>query len=104
MILRALPFDRIKIDGSFVKSVTTDKEAATIVNAIINLARSLDLPTTAECVETPASAKVIKAAGCATGQGWHYGGPMSAEEAEAMLVTEAAAAEGPHLVGRKRAI
>lgn len=101
--LRALPFDRIKIDGSFVKSVTTDEDAATMVSAIVSLAHSLDLPTTAECVETDASAKAMKAAGCATGQGWHYGAAMSAQDAERVLSTETAA-KGPRLVRAQAAV
>ncbi|NWN23194.1 EAL domain-containing protein, partial [Escherichia coli] len=49
--LRALPFDRIKIDKSFVMSLNTSADSAAIVNAIVSLGESLNLPITAEGVE-----------------------------------------------------
>jgi hypothetical protein len=52
--LRAFPFDKIKIDGSFIKSVNTNEQAATIVRAVLGLGRGLGLPVLAEGVETPA--------------------------------------------------
>ena len=76
--LRALPFDRVKIDGSFVKSMTTSTDAAAIVNAISALGRSLDIPAVAEWVEDAETAAALKRAGCAAGQGWYFGEPMPA--------------------------
>jgi diguanylate cyclase (GGDEF)-like protein len=83
--LRALPFDRIKIDGSFVRAMASDNDALTIVNTIISLGRSLGLPVTAESVETPEIAGLLKAAGCKYGQGWYFGHPTGAEVAEKLL-------------------
>ena len=50
--LRAFPFDKIKIDGSFIRSVDINDEAATIVRAVLGLGRGLGLPVLAEGVET----------------------------------------------------
>jgi diguanylate cyclase (GGDEF)-like protein len=74
--LRALPFDRIKIDKSFVVAMTKDRESAAIVDAISKLGESLNLPVTAEGVEDAAIHDQLRAMGCAKGQGWHFGKPM----------------------------
>ncbi len=74
--LRALPFDRIKIDKSFVVAMTRDRESAAIVDAIVKLGASLGLPVTAEGVEDAAIQDQLRAMGCARGQGWHFGKPL----------------------------
>ncbi|RYY24114.1 MAG: EAL domain-containing protein [Sphingomonadales bacterium] len=75
--LRALPFDRIKIDKSFVMSLIDNADSAAIVNAIVGLGESLNLPITAEGVETAEIEERLRALGCAKSQGWLYGRPMS---------------------------
>jgi diguanylate cyclase (GGDEF)-like protein len=75
--LRALPFDRIKIDKSFVTSINEAPDSAAIVTAIVRLGESLNLPVTAEGVEDGAIAARLAAMGCAKAQGWHYGKPLS---------------------------
>jgi len=74
--LRALPFDAIKIDKSFVLAMIGDRESATIVDAISKLGISLGLPVTAEGVENAAINERLRATGCAKGQGWHFGKPQ----------------------------
>ncbi|MHA6719553.1 putative bifunctional diguanylate cyclase/phosphodiesterase [Sphingomonas sp. RS6] len=83
--LRALPFDRIKIDKSFVTSLHDNADSAAIVHAIVRLGESLNLPITAEGVEDAALEERLRALGCAKAQGWHYGRPMSAAAARRML-------------------
>lgn len=83
--LRALPFDRIKIDKSFVISLNESADSAAIVNAIVSLGESLNLPITAEGVEDAAIEARLKALGCAKAQGWHYGKPLSPTGARKML-------------------
>ena len=56
--LRAFPFDKIKIDGSFIRSVDSNDEAATIVRAVLGLGRGLGLPVLAEGVETAGRARL----------------------------------------------
>src|SRR3546814_596907 len=83
--LRALPFDRIKIDRSFIAAMRGSADARAIVVAIIRLGESLAMPITAEGVEDEATAIELTRLGCAKGQGWFYGRAMSAADAAAML-------------------
>ena len=83
--LRALPFDRIKIDKSFVLSMLDNADSAAIVNAIIGLGANLNLPVTAEGVETDPIAERLAALGCAKAQGWNYGKPLSIADTRRML-------------------
>ncbi|HEV2568907.1 putative bifunctional diguanylate cyclase/phosphodiesterase [Sphingomonas sp.] len=83
--LRALPFDRVKIDRSFVTTLGSSAESAAIVNAITRLSDSLGLPVTAEGVETPEIEAQLKTLGCYQGQGWHFGKPMDVAQVRAML-------------------
>jgi len=83
--LRALPFDRIKIDKSFIMSLNESADSAAIVNAIISLGESLNLPITAEGVEDAEIEARLRALGCAKAQGWHYGKPLSIAGARRLL-------------------
>jgi len=83
--LRALPFDRIKIDRSFVMSVNQNAESAAIVNAIVGLGESLNLPITAEGIEDKAIEERLRGLGCARGQGYVYGRPLTAGNARRLL-------------------
>ncbi|UZK67183.1 putative bifunctional diguanylate cyclase/phosphodiesterase [Sphingomonas sp. M1-B02] len=83
--LRALPFDRIKIDKSFIMSLNESADSAAIVNAIISLGESLNLPITAEGVEDAAIEERLRALGCSKSQGWLYGRPLSVTAARRLL-------------------
>ncbi|OYY66942.1 MAG: GGDEF-domain containing protein [Sphingomonas sp. 28-62-11] len=83
--LRAVPFDRIKIDCSFVGSVNVNAESAAIVNAIVRLGESLNLPITAEGIEDSAIEERLRAMGCSKGQGYLYGRPLSVGNARTLL-------------------
>ena len=83
--LRALPFDRVKIDRSFVTTLGSSAESASIVNAITRLSDSLGIPVTAEGVETPEIEAQLKSLGCYQGQGWHFGKPMDVGAVRALL-------------------
>jgi diguanylate cyclase (GGDEF)-like protein/PAS domain S-box-containing protein len=86
--LRELHFDKIKIDRSFVLSMGTDAESAKIVHSVINLAKSLGLPTIAEGIEHVAAMNQIVQSGGEFGQGYYFSKAMPAAEAE-RLVTDA---------------
>ena len=75
--LRAFPFDKIKIDGSFVKSVNSNGQAATIVRAVLGLGRGLGLPVLAEGVETDAELQFLRAERCDEVQGYLLGRPAA---------------------------
>ncbi|MCX8475982.1 MAG: EAL domain-containing protein [Sphingomonas sp.] len=81
--LRMLPFDRLKIDRSFVTSMERDPDALRLVHSIIALASTLDLPVVAEGIESASTARTLVQLGCAMGQGFHFGHPMSKAAVEA---------------------
>ncbi len=83
--LRSLPFDRIKIDRSFVMNLVGDKDNATIVRSIIALGEGLGLPITAEGIESEEVLAELRTYGKFQGQGYLYGHPESAEQTAAEL-------------------
>jgi diguanylate cyclase (GGDEF)-like protein len=83
--LRSLPFDRLKIDRSFVTNLIDSAESETIVKAITSLGVGLGMPITAEGVETEEVLKRLQAFGTYKGQGYFYGRPQSAAAVTEML-------------------
>jgi diguanylate cyclase (GGDEF)-like protein len=83
--LRALPFDRIKIDKSFVTSINDNAESAAIVNAIARLGDNLNMPVTAEGIEDALIEERLRQLGVHKGQGWHYGRPASISNVRRLL-------------------
>lgn len=73
--LRMFPFDKIKIDKSFVNDFVEREDCAAIVCSVIALARSLDMVCTAEGVETETQAAMLRAAGCDLAQGYLFSKP-----------------------------
>jgi EAL domain-containing protein (putative c-di-GMP-specific phosphodiesterase class I) len=73
--LKAFPFDRIKIDRSFIRCVDTNAEAATIVRAVLSLGRGLGLPVLAEGVETDGELAFLRNELCTDAQGYLLGRP-----------------------------
>jgi EAL domain-containing protein (putative c-di-GMP-specific phosphodiesterase class I) len=71
--LQSLPFDRIKIDKSFVTSLLSDAQSDAIVNTILSLGRALHLPITAEGIEDDGTRERLSRLGCSDGQGWLFG-------------------------------
>lgn len=71
--LHSLPFDRIKIDKSFINALGDNEQSAAIVETITALGRSLKVPITAEGVETGAIREQLAALGCSDAQGWYFG-------------------------------
>jgi len=76
--LRSFPFDRIKIDRSFVADLLEGNEAVAIVQAILSLASSLKMQATAEGVETAVQQRLLRAAGCNEMQGYLFSQPLPA--------------------------
>lgn len=83
--LRTLPFDRIKIDRSFISTLGSSADSATIVEAISSLGRGMALPITAEGIETPEVLDALRRFGTFKGQGYLYGKPASADAVRAEL-------------------
>ncbi len=87
--LQALPFDELKIDASFVRSMTHTRESRKIAAAIIGLGNSLDLVTVAEGIENQTHADMLLWLGCEVGQGWLYGRAVASEELPHLLTLRA---------------
>jgi EAL domain-containing protein (putative c-di-GMP-specific phosphodiesterase class I) len=77
--LRAFPFDKIKIDGSFIKSVNVNEQGAAIVRSVLGLGRALKLVVLAEGVETTAEFDFLKSEHCHEVQGFLFGRPAEIE-------------------------
>ncbi len=77
--LQAFPFDRIKIDRSFIASLQSNRQSATIVRAVIGLGRGLGLPVIAEGVETREQLAFLTSESCAEVQGYLVGKPLPIE-------------------------
>ncbi len=83
--LRAMHFNSLKIDQSFVAKMATDADSHAIVDNVIRLAHSLDMTVVAEGVEDEAQAEELTRLGCETGQGYLFSRPVDAATIEAML-------------------
>jgi diguanylate cyclase (GGDEF)-like protein len=86
--LRHYPFDRIKLDGSFIRDLADKMNSRAIVRAIAELANSLRIGTTAEGIETQEQLDYVKRVGCTEGQGYLFGKPQPAKEARALLALQ----------------
>ena len=96
--LLTFPFDKIKIDRSFISSLSTREESRAIVAAVIALANRLGMCTLAEGVEEPEQLDQLKAQGCRMVQGWLFGKALPSEEYHPRsAVIEPAAAPPVHL-------
>lgn len=83
--LRKFPFDKIKIDQSFVRSLSGEEESAAIVRAVTGLGRSLGMTTTAEGVETTDQLEMLRKEGCTEVQGFLFSAPVPGEQIETLL-------------------
>lgn len=83
--LRRFPIQRLKIDVSFMRDITTDAGAAAITGAIIALGKSLKLRVLAEGVETQEQLALLKSQGCDEIQGYYFCRPLPADELAKLL-------------------
>lgn len=96
-------FAKIKIDRSFVNGAAAGKKSdRAIVEAIIALARGLDLEVTAEGIETNEEAEHMERMGCMQLQGFHFGRPMPADAIEQPTISSVPVRERRHALGRGR--
>jgi diguanylate cyclase (GGDEF)-like protein/PAS domain S-box-containing protein len=83
--LRSFPFDKIKIDRSFIKDIDRNRDSAVIIKAIASLGQSLGIETTAEGVETEEQLEIVRRAGCTEMQGYLVSKPRPAAEAADLI-------------------
>ena len=103
--LRTLPFDRLKIDRSFVSELNNPDGNSKIVDAIVSLGRGLDLPITAEGIEDDTILASLKTMGKLKGQGYLYGKPETGAEVRERLAGSgrlAKAKRQPQIEGKSR--
>jgi diguanylate cyclase len=99
--LRAFPFDKIKIDRSFIKSVNSNAQAAAIVRSVLGLGRGLNLPVLAEGVETSAELGFLESELCDEMQGYLLGKPADVETYRQLTHGGEASHEEPAVVHLK---
>ena len=87
LYLRRFPFDKLKIDSSFVRSIEKAPDAAAIVHAVVSLGRGLGMKVTAEGVETAEQHLFLRAAGVHSMQGFRFGKPGPASEIDDRLAS-----------------
>jgi predicted signal transduction protein with EAL and GGDEF domain len=83
--LRSFPFDKIKIDRSFIQDLATRRDCMAIVRAVTGLGTSLGIATTAEGVETQSQLDSLRAEGCTEVQGYFFSAPKPAGEIQRLL-------------------
>jgi len=81
-------FNKLKIDREFVESMANDAKAKTVVRAIIGLARDLGQDVIAEGVENESQFRLLKEMGCGFAQGFMFGKPVTAAEAERLIIND----------------
>ena len=89
-VLRGFPFDRLKIDRSFIADLEDDEGDGSIVKAVIGLGRALGISVTAEGVESDRQAAILAGYRCASAQGYYFARPLSL----AQVLTLVGPAEG----------
>jgi diguanylate cyclase (GGDEF)-like protein/PAS domain S-box-containing protein len=100
--LLRVPFDKIKIDQSFVRGASdAGSRNAALIRAMVGLAADLQMQTTAEGVETQEELLLIRNLGCSLIQGYYFGKPMPAEEARELATKGSASRPDAHLTQRE---
>jgi len=90
-LLQDLPVHTLKVDRSFVSALDEDAMRQGFVQAIVDLAKTLDVALVAEGMETAAETSELRRLGCRAGQGFHFAPPLGADEVGALLVAGACA-------------
>jgi EAL domain-containing protein (putative c-di-GMP-specific phosphodiesterase class I) len=85
--LRSFPFDKIKIDRSFVHDLESNADSKAIIRAVTGLGSSLGITTTGEGVETQEELDYLKREGCTEAQGYFFSKPKPAREVLKLLAT-----------------
>ena len=87
--LRSFPFDKIKIDRSFIEGISEENDCAAIVEAVIDMAHRLNMTTTAEGIETVEQREKVRELGCTELQGYLFSRPKPLAEILPLLAPRA---------------
>ena len=98
--LRRFPFDKVKIDKSFIENMAQDASSLAIVQAVISIAKSRDIATTAEGVEKQEQLELLRALGCTEMQGYLFSTAEARGGTCADAVAAAAGAAAAEALGR----
>ncbi|MDA9464609.1 bifunctional diguanylate cyclase/phosphodiesterase [Bradyrhizobium sp. CCBAU 53415] len=90
--LHRFPFDKIKIDRSFISDIGEPEDSSPIVQAVVHMATARRMATTAEGVETEAQREVLRQLGCSQMQGWLFSPAVPAAKLKELLAAQAVAA------------
>jgi len=93
-MLSAMPIDVLKMDRAFVRNIEHDEKDVQLVELILDIARSLNVPVVAEGVETEAQLALLRKLGCALVQGYYFSRPLHAADFEAAFIRPRATQEG----------
>jgi diguanylate cyclase (GGDEF)-like protein len=93
--MKRFPIDALKIDQSFVRDMTTDSDDASIVSAVIDMGRSLNMRVVAEGIQTRDQLQFLQDRHCPEGQGFYFAPPVPAEELTGLLLEGWTAARAP---------
>lgn len=93
--LARFAFNKLKIDRAFIEGMEDDEKTSIIVKSTIGLAQELGMEVVAEGVQTEEQLRLLKKLGCGYAQGFLFGRPMTAAEAERLILNDQQAFEGP---------
>jgi diguanylate cyclase (GGDEF)-like protein len=91
--LQSFPFDKIKIDRSFIEDISSGSGARNIVRAVATMAAGLGMTATAEGVETTEQLEAVRSEGCGEVQGYYFSKPLEAREIDRMYLSGRRAAK-----------
>jgi diguanylate cyclase (GGDEF)-like protein len=101
--IRDFPFDKLKIDRSFVKGLSVNDRALAVVEGVVNFGRILGREIVAEGIETEQEMQAMQAAGCTHLQGYLFSRPLPADHVEALAATFSRSMDRPAVQGAKSA-
>ena len=96
--MQRFPFDKIKIDRSFVKELMHGTGSASIIKAVVSIAADRNMITTAEGVETEQQREAVQSLGCTQMQGYLFSRPLPADEVERLFLPGRAPETAPERI------
>ena len=102
--LQSLPVSSVKIDGSLIRDVTTNVRSQAMIRAVVELTRSMNLKTTAECIESDAIRQMVTSLGVDDAQGYAIGRPEPLDGVLNTLLERSASMDSCSMPGNRPAL